>query len=110
MPDAMESTRSLSRLVYIAFALRNEPERKICRVARRFGVHRLERTWPLFRHRVLKSYFFSTTETRMHCLWYLLYIYGEQEVTNTSLRRPGLMVRVINLALWGDKNCHFLRC
>jgi hypothetical protein len=39
MPDAMESTRFLSLVVYIAFALRHESERNICRVARRFGVH-----------------------------------------------------------------------
>jgi hypothetical protein len=38
MPDAMESTRLLIRVVYIAFALRHEPERNICSVARRFGI------------------------------------------------------------------------
>ena len=63
MPDAMESTRILSLVFYIAFALRHEPDdRNIYQVSRvrRFGVIGRNKLWSLFKARIPCGLILST--------------------------------------------------
>jgi hypothetical protein len=61
MPDGIESTRFLSRVVCVCLALRHEPERNICRVMQRLGVSYVGRNefgrCSNFKHGVRISYF-----------------------------------------------------